>query len=211
MALSQSSTCSQVSGLVVHADLARPQSPKTQAPMSAVPVKADTAFQGTALRSVGRQTRSMAAPNVALKDLVASRDAEVGSSVSKLVSEGSEDLDSIATTSSDLSEVVDVVEEDAGGANIRVRKASGKAGTRTSRRRALVMCLALGMVRPISGNATGGLQAGNLRRTTSTNLRRSASSSFTVSGNLQSQVSIASSLKAANLLDDKLKNNVPTL
>jgi len=188
MALSQSSTCTQVSTLV-HAELPRPQSPKSQAPATATPFKSDMAScQGasSALRSAGPQTRSMAAPktpkasSVALKGLAVQEGPEEDSSVEKLVSQVSEDF----------GEAVESVIEDP-ASTMRVRRSSGKSATRTSRRRALVMCLALGMVRPLSSNVAGG------------SIRRTASSSFTVSGNLTSQVSIASSLKAANLLEDK--------
>lgn len=95
--------------------------------------------------------------NVVLKDFVVLRDVEVGFLVLKLVSEGSEDLDSIVIIFSDLSEVVDVVEEDVGGVNICVRKVFGKVGIRIFRRWVLVMCLVLGMVRLIFGNVIGGL------------------------------------------------------
>lgn len=198
MALSHSSTCSQVSTLV-HAELARPQSPKSQAPATATPLKSDMAsFQGaSALRSTGPQTRSMAAPKapqastIALKELAVQQGAE-HESVTKLVSQVSEDFEE---------SVESVIEDPA--SSMRVRRSSGKSATRTSRRRALVMCLALGMVRPCASNVAGGMGTGSIRRTASSGLRRSASSSFTVSGNLSSQVSIASSLKAANLLEDK--------
>lgn len=193
MALSQSSTCTQVSTLV-HAELARPQSPKS----TATPPKADVAsFHG--VRSTGPHTRSMAAPrapnalSVALKELAVPEERR-----------SAEDDELVSQVSEDYAEVVDGVDaapEDP-ASTIRVRRSSGKPGTRTSRRRALVMCLALGMVRPSVGNITGG----SIRRTASSGLQRSASSSFAVSGNLSSQVSIASSLKAANLLEDKEDN-----
>lgn len=193
MALSQSSTCTQVSTLV-HADLTRPHSPKSQAPATATPIKSDAAaFHGASLtRSTGPQTRSMAAPKatkasaIALKEL-AVRVTEAGAPEDALVSQVSEDF----------GDAVESVVEDPSATTMRVRRSSGKSATRTSRRRALVMCLALGVVRPCAGNVAGGMgiQTGNIRRT--------ASSSFTVSGNLSSQVSIASSMKAANLLEDK--------
>ena len=199
MALSQSSTCSQVSTLV-HAELARPQSPKSQTPATATPLKADMAsFQGaSALRSTGPQTRSMAAPKVPQASSVALKELAIPEETAenKLVSQVSEDFEEVVES------VVESVVEDP-ASTMRVRKSSGKSATRTSRRRALVMCLALGMVRPCASNVTGGMGTGSIRRTASSGLRRSASSSFTVSGNLSSQVSIASSLKAANLLEDK--------
>lgn len=200
MAVSKTSACTQLSNFAAHADLTRPQSPKGHTPTSVAHLKNEAvAIQGALLRS-GPQTRSKAAtaikvPNhsrAALQELV-EREA---SAVPNLVRQVSED---VATISGEFLDAVDS-EIEAGAANMRVRKLSGKSATRTSRRRALVMCLALGM---IPKNVIGGIQNGDLRRTTSTSLRRSASSSFTVSGNLSTQVSIASSLKAANLLGDK--------
>lgn len=180
MALSQSSTCTQVSTLV-HAELARPKSPKSQA----TPTKADVG--STVLRSAaGAKTRSMAAAVAAPAPPQASALA-----LKSLPLEDEEAADD------ELVRQISDSFEDPSAAGMRVRRASGKNRvTRTSRRRALVMCLALGMVRPVTA-------AGGIRRTASSGLHRSASSGFTVSGGLASQVSIASSLKAANLLDDK--------
>lgn len=135
--------------------------------------------------------RAPKASSVALKELAVKEAAEEDS-VAQLVSQVSEDF----------ADAVESVVEDPASA-MRVRRSSGKSATRTSRRRALVMCLALGMVRPCASNVAGGLGTGSIRRTASSGLRRSASTSFTVSGNLSSQVSIASSLKATNLFDDK--------
>lgn len=201
MAVSKTSACSQLSSFAAHADVTRPQSPKGHAPTSVAHLKNEAvALQGAPLR-FGPQTRSKAATAIkvpklqsraALQELV----ERETSAVPNLVRQVSED---VVTTSGEFLDAVDSGIE-AGAVNMRVRKSSGKSATRTSRRRALVMCLALGMV---PKNVTGGIQNGDLRRTTSTSLRRSASSSFTVSGNLSTQVSIASSLKAANLLDDK--------
>ena len=200
MAVSKTSACTQLSSFAAHADLTQPQSPKGHAPTSVAHLKNEAvALQGAPLRS-SPQTRSKATTAIkvpkqsraALQELV-ERETSAGPNLVRQVSED------VVNTSGEFLDAVDSGIE-AGAVSMRVRKSSGKSATRTSRRRALVMCLALGMV---PNNVTGGIQNGDLRRTTSTSLRRSASSSFTVSGNLSTQVSIASSLKAANLLDDK--------
>jgi hypothetical protein len=101
-------------------------------------------------------------------------------------------------------------ETDASSAgSMRVRKSAGKANSRTSRRRALVMCLALGMVRPcastVENSESSQQQNVDLRRTVSAMpaLRRTSSSSFKAPGSgLVSQVSLATTMKQTNLLGD---------
>jgi len=112
--------------------------------------------------------------------------------------------DEIATTSGEaLDAAVESVIGDAGApaGSMRVRKA-GKASSRTNRRRALVMCLALGMVRPCASNVDSDSSAADLRRTASDMpaLRRTASK---VPSTLLSQVSLATTMKQTNLLGEE--------
>lgn len=113
-------------------------------------------------------------------------------------------VDEIATTSGEvLDAAVESVIGDAAApaGSMRVRKA-GKANTRTNRRRALVMCLALGMVRPCASNVDSDSSAADLRRTASDMpaLRRTASK---VPSTLLSQVSLATTMKQTNLLGEQ--------
>jgi hypothetical protein len=117
-------------------------------------------------------------------------------------------VDEIATTSggildSTVESPVEIVTGDAAvpAGPMRVRK-TGKANSRTNRRRALVMCLALGMVRPCASNADSSSSAADLRRTASDMpaLRRTA---LKVPSTLLSQVSLATTMKQTNLLGEK--------
>jgi len=113
-------------------------------------------------------------------------------------------VDEIATTSGEvLDAAVESVIGDAAvpAGSMRVRK-TGKASSRTNRRRALVMCLALGMVRPCASNMDSDSSAADLRRTASERpaLQRTASK---VPSTLQSQVSLATTMKQTNLLGEQ--------
>jgi len=113
-------------------------------------------------------------------------------------------VDEIATTSVEvLDAAVESVIGDAAipAGPMRVRKA-GKSNSRTNRRRALVMCLALGMVRPCASNVDSDSSAADLRRTASDMpaLRRTASK---VPSTLLSQVSLATTMKQTNLLGEQ--------
>lgn len=113
-------------------------------------------------------------------------------------------LDEVATASGEaLDAAVESVIGDAAvpAGSMRVRK-TGKANTRMNRRRALVMCLALGMVRPCASNVDSDSNAADLRRTASERpaLERTASK---VPSTLLSQVSLATTMKQTNLLGEK--------
>ena len=106
----------------------------------------------------------------------------------------------IATTSEEILDAVDSVIED-GPAGMRRRKSSaGKANSRLSRRRALVLCLALGMVRPC---VTDMQQGNDLRRTVSEAIQRTVSTSFQVPPTLVSQVSLATTMKQTNFVGEQ--------
>lgn len=105
----------------------------------------------------------------------------------------------IATTSGEILDAVDSVIEEGTTSRGR-RRTSGKMNSRMSRRRALVMCLALGMVRPC---ASTGESSGDLRRTVS-EVPIARTTSMQVGGSLlMSQVSLATSLKQTNVFGQK--------
>lgn len=106
-----------------------------------------------------------------------------------------------------LEDAAEVLEADVAPGAMRVRKSAGKANSRTSRRRALVMCLALGMVRPCASNTESNNSqqvTADLRRTASAMpaLRRTASSFKATGSSLISQVSLATTMKQTNLLGE---------
>lgn len=191
MALSASQSCTKVvtTGMAVP----EPRVSATEGKTGGVlPLPVKPKFQSSALR----RTKSRKPVKTTKVSAVAQEAVELSAeSVSQVG-------DEVATTSG---ETLDAVVEE-GLAAMRVRKSSGKANSRTSRRRALVMCLALGMVRPCASNITGDLQTNtDLRRTASAMpaLRRTESTSFKTPAALMSQVSLATTLKQTNLLGEQ--------
>lgn len=86
--------------------------------------------------------------------LAAGARSDVNTEVAVLSSQVGEE---IATMSGSILNVVDSVVED-GAAAMGVRRGGGKANSsRTSRRRVLVMCLTLGVVRPCATNVASSL------------------------------------------------------
>jgi hypothetical protein len=193
MALSASQSCTKVvtTGMAVPEPRVSATEGKTGGvlPLPVKPKFQSSALRRTKSRKPVKTTKvSAAVQEAAVVELSAESVSQVG--------------DEVATTSG---ETLDAVVEE-GPAAMRVRKSSGKANSRTSRRRALVMCLALGMVRPCASNITGNLQTNtDLRRTASAMpaLRRTESTSFKTPAGLMSQVSLATTLKQTNLLGEQ--------
>lgn len=167
--------------------------PSLSNPQGLVPLPAKPAFEGSGLR----RTKSR-------KPVKASstQSNEVHSLESAITKVG-EDL---ATTSGEILDAVDSAIEEGTSSRGRRSRASGKMNSRMSRRRALVMCLALGMVRPCASTGESGVQesnGGDLRRTMS-ELPIARTTSMQVGGNvLMSQVSLATSLKQTNAFGQK--------
>jgi hypothetical protein len=99
----------------------------------------------------------------------------------------------IATASEEILDAMDAVMEKPAGRRTSGSKANS---SRTSRRRALVMCLALGMVRPCVSDVAH--QEG-LRRTVSEAVQRTASQ---MQVPLVSQVSLATTMKQPNFMGE---------
>lgn len=198
MALSASSSCTQV---VTSMSVLEPKVSVSEGKAQAggvLPLPVKPTFQSSALRRTkSRKPVKTTKVSASVREADAI-DQSVGSVLSKVG-------DEIATTSGEILDAVDAVVEE-GPAAMRVRKCAGKANSRTSRRRALVMCLALGMVRPCASNVASNLQSGtDLRRTASAMpaMRRNESSSFKAPTTLVSQVSLATKLKHTNLLGEQ--------
>lgn len=209
MALNAQSTCtSQVSNVMRVGDAKLSSSAgATGGAGGILPLAVKPKFQSSQLRRTksrkpvksGKLTPSATAVQEAAPAAAARSD--VNSEVAVLSSQIGEE---IATTSGNILDAVDSVMED-GTAAMGIRRGGGKANSsRTSRRRALVMCLALGVVRPCATNVASSLPQNDLRRTSSATIRRTSSASFKVpSSNLISQVSLASAMKQTNLLGDR--------
>jgi len=157
-------------------------------PQGLVPLPARPSFEGSGLR----RTKSR-------KPIKASstHPNEVHSLESAITKVGED----IATTSGEILDAVDaVIEEGTPSRSGRRSRTTGKMNSRMSRRRALVMCLALGMVRPCASTGESG---GDLRRTVS-ELPIARTTSMQVGGSgLMSQVSLATSLKQTNVFGQK--------
>jgi len=167
--------------------------PSLSYPQGLVPLPAKPAFEGSGLR----RTKSR-------KPVKASttHSNEVHSLESAITKVGED----IATTSGDILDAVDSVIEEGTTSRGRRSRTAGKMNSRLSRRRALVMCLALGMVRPCASTGESGGQessGGDLRRTMS-EFPIARSTSMQVGGSLlMSQVSLATSLKQTNVFGQK--------
>jgi len=204
MALSATSSCTQtVTGMAVPDPKASASQGKAQAG-GVLPLPVKPRFQRSALRRTKSRkpvkTTKVSASVQEAGSVVADQTAD--SVISQAVIKVG---DEIATTSGEILDAVDAVIEE-GPAAMRVRKSAGKSNSRTSRRRALVMCLALGMVRPCASNVASDLQSStDLRRTASAMpaLTRTASSPFKAPTALVSQVSLATTLKQTNLLGEQ--------
>lgn len=188
MALSASQSCTKavVTGMAVSEPRVSATEGKTE---GVLPLPAKPKFQSSALR----RTKSRKPVKTTKLSAAVVQEAELSAeSVSQVGNE-------VATTSG---EVLNAVVEE-GPAAMRVRKSSSKANSRTSRRRALVMCLALGMVRPCASNIAQ--TNTDLRRTASAMpaLRRTESTLFKTPAALISQVSLATTLKQTNLLGEQ--------
>jgi len=158
-------------------------------PQGLVPLPAKPSFEGSGLR----RTKSR-------KPVKASstHSNEVHSLENAITKVGED----IATTSGEILDAVDSVIEEGTTSRGRRSRTTGKMNSRTSRRRALVMCLALGMVRPCASTGESGSGA-DLRRTVS-ELPIARTTSMQVGGSLlMSQVSLATSLKQTNVFGQK--------
>lgn len=197
MALNARSTCAQVSNMLM-ADSKLSSSTRSANTSSVLPLPVKPSLQSSQLRRTKsrKPVKSTRSTRVSASLQGASPTDVTTESISRAVNKVGEE---IATTSNEILDVVDSVIEE-GAATMKVRKSSGKMASRTSRRRALVMCLALGMVRPCASNVANSMQSNNLRRTVSAGIRRTTSASFKVPNGLVSQVSLASTLQATNLL-----------
>ncbi|KAG0625158.1 hypothetical protein M758_2G032100 [Ceratodon purpureus] len=204
MALSASSSCTQtVRNLAVtEASVSRGHEGKSHVG-GVLPLPVKPKFQSSALqRTKSRKPVKVTKVTASAQDAAGAIDQSTESVITQAVSKVG---DEIATKSEEILDAVDAVIEE-GPAAMRVRKSGGKTNSRTSRRRALVMCLALGMVRPCASNVADNMQAStDLRRTASAMpaLRRTESSSFKAPSTLVSQVSLATTLKQTNLLGEQ--------
>lgn len=196
MALSASSSCTHtVTNLLTSTTDAKV--PSTGHPHGLVPLPAKPAFEGSGLQRK-KSLRPVKSSAVNARAREASGEQSLEDAMSQVVSKVSEE---IATTSEEILDVVDSVIEKGSAGMRRPKSSSGKTNSRTSRRRALVMCLALGMVRPCASNVASNLQQGSdLRRTASEAIQRTASSSFQVPTALVSQVSLATTFKQTNFM-----------
>lgn len=187
MALSASSSCTQT----VTSLLTPGTDPKgsTSHPQGVIPLPAKPVFEGSGLR---RKKSLKPVKSTKVNAGAASAEQSLESAVSEAVSKVGEE---IAATSGEILDAVDAVIED----RAQSRKSrAGKLNSRTSRRRALVMCLALGMVRPCASNLQQGT---DLRRTVSEAVQKTTSSSSSPT-TLVSQVSLATAMKQTNFLGE---------
>jgi hypothetical protein len=206
MALKSQSAVAQVSSLLV-------TDPKISAPASkspgVVPLSVKPKLQSSQLRRTkSRKPVKANSSKVTSALQVAPSNTNASDAAAKIGEE-------IATSAEGILDVVrSSVAQDGSTSTMHVKKSPGKATTKTSRRRALAMCLALGMVGPRVSNAAAASSnpaaaspnAADLRRTVSAMpLRRTTSSSmaFRMPSQLVSQVSLATSLKQTNLLGEK--------
>lgn len=195
MALSASSRCATtVTSKLLGASEGGVASTEGKGGVLPLPLHVKPKFQSSALQ----RTKSRRA----MKKVGATTAQDAVGSAESVISQVG---DEISTTSGEILDAVDaVIEEGSAAAGMRVRKSAGKANSRTSRRRALVMCLALGMVRPCASNVAGNLQAGNdLRRTASAMPALRRTESAVAPTTLVSQVSLATTLKQTNLLGEQ--------
>ncbi len=202
MALSASSSCTQPMASIAVPEPKVSRSEEKAEGVLPLPVKPK--FQSSTLRRTKSRkpvkTTKAGASVRGAGAVVADQSAE--SVISQAVTKVG---DEIATTSVEILDAVDTVIEE-GPAAMRVRKSVGMTNSRTSRRRALVMCLALGMVRPCASDVASNMQSStDMRRTASAMpaLRRTESSSFKAPATLVSQVSLATTLKQTNLLGEQ--------
>lgn len=199
MALTASSSCTPAVSSLLASDgsVSSPKAPSG----GVVPLPAKPKFQSAGLkRTKSRKPVKNTKARAGVQDAVPTVEQSLESTVTQAVNKVSEE---IATTSSEILDAVDSVIED-GPVAMRVRKNAGKVNSRISRRRALVTCLALGMVRPcVSNIESNSKQSNDLRRTSSAmpGIRRTTSSSFKVP--LVSQVSLATAMKQTNLLGEQ--------
>ena len=204
MALKSQSAVAQVSSLLV-------TDPKISAPASKSPGVVPLSVKPKLQSSQLRRTKSRKPVKVNSKVTSALQVAPSSTNASDAAAKIGED---IATSAEGVLDAVrSSVAQDGPTSNMHVKRSPGKAATKTSRRRALAMCLALGMVGPrvsnasaASSNPAASQNATDLRRTVSAiPLRRTSSSSmsFRMPSQLVSQVSLATSLKQTNLLGEK--------
>lgn len=203
MALRASSSCTQTVTNRLTSTSTKTVGHPSSHPHGLVPLPAQPKFEGSGLRRT--KSRKPVKSNSTKALNASARDSAVSGELHSLESAVTQTFEEIATTSGEILDAVDSVIEDGPAAGMRRR--SGKVNSRTSRRRALVMCLALGMVRPCAGNVAGNLQQGiDLRRTVSEAVQRTASSSsssFQVPTTLVSQVSLATTMKQTNFMGEK--------
>jgi hypothetical protein len=201
---SQSAVAQAVSSLLV-------TDPKISAPASKSPGVVPLSVKPKLQSSQLRRTKSRKPVKVNSKVTSALQVAPSNTNASHAAVKIGEE---IATSAEGILDAVrSSVAQDGSTSNMHVKKSPGKATTKTSRRRALAMCLALGMVGPRVSNASAASSnpaalpnATDLRRTVSAMpLRRTSSSSmaFRMPSQLVSQVSLATSLKQTNLLGEK--------
>ncbi|KAG0588911.1 hypothetical protein M758_2G231600 [Ceratodon purpureus] len=197
MAMSASASCTQTVSKLVSSTADQKVSTSGH-PQGVIPLPAKPSFEGAGLRRK-KSVKPVKSTKVNAGAREASVDQSLESAVSQAVSKVGEE---IAATSGEILDAVDSVIED-GPAGMQ-RRRNGKVNSRTSRRRALVMCLALGMVRPCASNVASNLQQGNdLRRTVSEAIQSTASSSFQVPATLVSQVSLATAMKQTNFMGEQ--------
>jgi hypothetical protein len=167
--------------------LSTPSSSSSSHPHGLVPLPAKPGkFESSGLR----RTKSRNAVKASVKANASTREASVNDLQQSLEN-------AVTQTTGETLHAVDAVMDEAGAPG--ARRAAGKANSRTSRRRALVLCLALGMVRPCASSLHGSLQGGSeLRRTVSESVVRRTTASAIVS-----QVSLATALKQTNLLGEQ--------
>lgn len=201
MALRASSSCTQAVTNRLTSTTKTVDHPSSH-PHGLVPLPAQPKFEGSGLRRT--KSRKPVKSNSTKALNASARDSAVSGELHSLESAVTQTFEEIATTSGEILDAVDsVIEEGPAAAMGRRRSTTGRTNSsRTSRRRALVMCLALGMVRPCASNMASNLQQSNndLRRTVSEFIPRTASASLQVPTTLMSQVSLATSLKQTNLL-----------
>jgi len=187
MALSASSSVTHTASYkLTSSDSARKSSLSN--PQGLVPLPAKPSFEGSGLRRT-KSRKPVKASSTQLNEV---------NSLESAITKVGED---IATTSGEILDAVDSVIEEGTPSRGRRSKTAGKMNSRMSRRRALVMCLALGMVRPCA--STGESGGGDLRRTVS-ELPIARSTSMQVGESLlMSQVSLATSLKQTNVFGQK--------
>lgn len=190
MALSASSSCAKP--VMAISEPSKVATRSSEAVGGVVPLPVKPTFERSSIQRTKSRKAVKGTTKVSAVAAPRSEDVAVDTSLS---------VDELSTVAG---EVVESVESEEQAGAIKVRKTGGsKSNSKTSRRRALVMCLALGMVRPCASNVEGSSTSGavDLRRTASAMpLRRTTSN---VPRTLLSQVSLATTMKQTNLLGEQ--------